>query len=399
MENSKIRIIEAGNSLGLGGTEYVIQLYCKYLNKEFFQVTALGIFEGGERVSLIEENGVKVVLLNGDLNQLAGLLKETDVFHWHGNGKLDPEVFKIVADNKPKLVIQTNVFGNFRESILYQSVDYDLYVSKMIMIRRMYYDSYLKNNVFKKRRVLYNPVDIEQLNQLLPDEDEISSFKIKHNLTDKFIIGRVGRADRAKFDLINLDAFAEFASEIRSARFLLVGATEILIEHARQLGIEDKLIVLENTIDLKQLLLYYKCIDIFVAASHIGESFGMVIAEAMIAGVPVITISTPDKDNAQIELVDNEVTGIVVKRDTSILCRAMKHLYSQPELRKSLAENARQKISKTYHAASIVRSLEDLIYHHLKMGNKSKQPSLLLKYSREMVDDYNYRITDLWEPE
>ena len=176
MENKKIRIIEAGNSLGLGGTEYAIQLYCKYLNKEHFDVTALGIQEGGERVKLIEENGTKVVLLQGDLTQLPNLLKETDVFHWHGNGKLDPEIFKIVAADKPTIVIQTNVFGNFRESVLYQTLDYDLYISKMIFIRRMYHDSYLKNNFFKKRRMLYYPVDVEEIDRLTPLSKELFLF-------------------------------------------------------------------------------------------------------------------------------------------------------------------------------------------------------------------------------
>jgi len=399
MDNSKIRIIEAGNSMGLGGTEYVIQLYCKYLNKEYFDVTALGIHEGGERVQLIEELGVKVVLLEGDLTKLADLLKETDVFHWHGNGKLDPEIFTIVAANKPKMVIQTNIFGNFRESVLYQSIDYDLYISKMILIRRMYRDSYLKNNFFKKRRVLYNPVDVDVMDHLLPSNDTINKFKEQYDLSDKFIVGRVGRADRAKFDLVSLDAFAAFAKEVKNARFLLVGAIEIIFEHAQKLGIADKLIVLENTADLEQLLIYYRCIDIFIAASHIGESFGIVIAEAMAVGTPLITISTPDKDNAQIELVDNELTGLVVERDVTTIHQALKYLHTNPEIRKSLGKAAQQKVKKEYHAGCIVKSLEDLIFGHLKMKHKSNQPTRILSYSREMVNDYNYRCTALWQPD
>ncbi|ALL08513.1 hypothetical protein AQ505_25400 [Pedobacter sp. PACM 27299] len=60
----------------------------------------------------------------------------------------------------------------------------------------------------------------------------------------------------------------------------------------------EQLIVCENTSDLQELLYYYKTIDIFLAASAIGENFGMVIAEAMNSGTPVVTIRTEDRDYA-----------------------------------------------------------------------------------------------------
>ena len=43
--------------------------------------------------------------------------------------------------------------------------------------------------------------------------------------------------------------------------------------------------------------------DGFLHVSRIGESFGMVLCEAMLCGVPVVTLSTPLKDNSQLEVV------------------------------------------------------------------------------------------------
>jgi hypothetical protein len=43
--------------------------------------------------------------------------------------------------------------------------------------------------------------------------------------------------------------------------------------------------------------------------SKIGESFGFVLAEALLCGCPVVTLSTPFKDNAQFEVVGDKIGG------------------------------------------------------------------------------------------
>lgn len=406
----KIRIIEAGNELGLGGTEYVIQLFSKFLNKEYFEVTVLGLHSGGDRVQVIEELGIPVVVLNGDMNSLAQMLSKTDVFHWHGSGLIDESLFKVIEANKPPMVIQTNVFGLFSYTPLYDLIDYDLFVSKMILVRRMYFDSQYRDmmppDLFaSKRKVMHNPIDVDHIVSSLPTETEVSSFKQLYNLQDSFIVGRIGRSDNCKFDLITLDGFAEFANKVTNARFLLVGATPEILAHAATLNLTEKLIVLNTTSDLHQLLIYYQSLDVFLAASTIGESFGMVIAEAMTVGVPVITISTDDRDNAQVEVVDNNVTGLVVERNTEKISAALLHLYQNEETRVRLSASSRNKIIGEYQADKIVGSLEGLIFNHLRIAppsrisNLGSQPSLILDYSVEMMNDYVNRASDLWEAE
>ena len=392
---NKIRIIEAVNQLGLGGTEYAVQLFSKFLDKDRFEVTVIGLLNGGERVRLIENLGIKVILLNGDLIKLGQLLQETDVFHWHGNGSLAPELFQVIKANKPKIVIQTNVFGQFDNSPFYDVIDYDLYISKMILVRRMKLDNKLQNNYASKRKVLPYPVDTDHINSLLPAEAEVNSFKKANNLQDKFIAGRIGRSDDHKFDLMTLDGFAEFAKKNEAARFLLLGSTPKISAHAASLGISDKIITLSTTSDLRQLLVYYKAMDVFLAASSIGESFGMVLAEAMTCGTPVVTISTEKRDNAQIEVIDNDRTGFVVKRDRKKIAAALTQLYQYPQERLKLSTASKQKISKDYKADKIVRSLEDLIYKHLGIPLPEDEKTLVVDYSKTLVNDYIKRCIDL----
>ena len=393
---NKIKIIEAVNQLGLGGTEHTLQLFSKFLNKEYFEVTVVGLKEGGARVELIENMGIKVILLNGDLTNLGEILRGADVFHLHSNGLLDHELFSIIQENKPKLVIQTNVFGLYdKESPFYDLVDYDLYVSRMILVRRMNEDKELATNFSEKRKVLYNPVDTSRIKSLLPAAEQIVAFKEENKLQDAFIVGRIGRADDIKFDMITLDGFAEFAASVKQAKFLLVGATPGMLAHAASLGISDKLIVIENTPDLKQLLVYYKSIDVFLAASEIGESFGMVISEAMMVGTPVVTINTEKRDNAQIEVVDNHSTGLVAKRHKKDIGNALRYLYKRPQLRAKYSVASTQKVIEQYEVSKLTKSLELLIFKHFGLPGYAQEQTLPEDFSKKMVNAYVKRCADI----
>jgi glycosyltransferase involved in cell wall biosynthesis len=394
---AKIRIIEASNELGLGGTENVVQLYSKYLDKDNFEVTVVGIRGGGERVKLIEDLGVRVIVLNSDMQRLAELLQQTDVFHWHGDGTLNPEIFTVVKENKPSLVMQTNVFGAYDGSDLYNVLDYDLYVSKMILVRRIFYDQQQHNNLFlSKRKVLHNPIDIDHINALLPAPLEVAAFRKTHQLENSFVVGRIGRADGAKFDFITLDAFAEFSKYNLTAMFLLVGATDEMLEYIKWLKLDDRVLILPNTSDLKTLLLYYSSLDVFLGASQIGESFGIVLAEAMAAGIPVLTISTPHRDNAQIEVVDNNETGLVVERDTQTLVQALNYLCLNENVRNKFSAQALKKVTRNYRATNIVASLENLIYAHFKAEKNNPLGDLMVSYSNSLFDEYRLRANTLW---
>lgn len=390
---NKIKILEASNTLGLGGTEYALQLYCKYLNKNLFEVKAVGVFDGGPREKLIEKLGVEVFNLNGDLDKFTEHLKETDVLHWHGSGSIKLEILEILKRYKPKLVIQTNVFGFYDNPKFYSLIDYDLYISKMILFRRMNIDKKLGKKFNLKRKVLYYPVDIDDFENHTPTLKEIENFKLVNNLNNKFIIGRIGRADDNKFDLITLDGFALFAKNKENVLFFLIGQTPNIVKHAKKLNILDKIVFFENTSDFKTLLLCYNSLNIFVAASNIGESFGMVIAEAMTAGVPVVTINTPDRDNAQIELVDNNLTGLVVPRLDYKISEALEEIYTNKNLAQFFSANSKDKVLKNYYARNIISSLENLILTHFKINNSIEQ-SLIIDYNDKLINEYSYRLNN-----
>lgn len=397
----KIKIIECADQLGLGGTEYALQLYCKYLDKEKFDVTAVGLYKGGEREQLISDLGINVVILNGDFNKFETLIEGTDVFHWHGYGQVDEKLFAFLSKNKPRLIIQTNVFGHFEKSPSYDLIDFDLYISKMILVRRMALDRSYADQFAHKRKVLPYPVDIDFLKDenIEPPLSEVEQFKINHNINDCFVVGRVGRADDHKFDMITLIAFAEYLNYNNTAKFLLVGATKRMVALIKKLKITNSVIILDNTTDMKQLLTYYKAMDVFLAASNIGESFGMVMAEAMSMGVPVVTISTPAKDNAQVEVVDNGDTGFVTYRLKETIAAAINEICLNPKQAKLFGKNSIQKIYNSYRAQDIVHSLEQLIFKNLGIEFKNG-PYLIVNWDNDLKTDYKNRCGNLFgQPE
>ena len=85
----------------------------------------------------------------------------------------------------------------------------------------------------------------------------------------------------------------------------------------------------------------YSSLDCFLHAARIGESFGMVLAEAMLCGCPVVTASRPFKDNSQVEVVGH-LKGGVVARSAKSLATALRAFRFDPGIRQQLQSNLRQ---------------------------------------------------------
>ena len=72
-----------------------------------------------------------------------------------------------------------------------------------------------------------------------------------------------------------------------------------------------RIVTLPVTASDRRISEYLTAMDGFLHVSRIGESFGMVLCEAMLCGVPVVTLSTPLKDNSQLEVVGHRMGGLV----------------------------------------------------------------------------------------
>ena len=110
--------------------------------------------------------------------------------------------------------------------------------------------------------------------------------------------------------------------------------------------------LLEPTQENAEIRMTLAASDCLVNYSHIGETFGLALAEAMIHALPVIVNSTPQMDNAQVELCQYGTTGIIAN-STSSVATALQKLSSQTDYARQLGVAGKDFI-ETNFAASIV---------------------------------------------
>lgn len=98
-------------------------------------------------------------------------------------------------------------------------------------------------------------------------------------------------------------------------------------------------VVVHGTLPPAEVAACYRAADAFVLASE-QESYGMVVAEAMTAGLPVIATCVGNL----LHLIKEEVDGILVEPgDVPGLAHAIERLARDGALRRRLGENARRR--------------------------------------------------------
>ena len=104
---------------------------------------------------------------------------------------------------------------------------------------------------------------------------------------DAFVFGNVARLHPKKNQALLLSAFARVADQLPGAVVALIGDGELkeeLLLQARSLNIADRVIFCGFVAGASR---YYRAFDVFVLTSVV-ETFGFVLLESMIAGIPVV---------------------------------------------------------------------------------------------------------------
>lgn len=162
-------------------------------------------------------------------------------------------------------------------------------------------------------------------------------------LTDKRIIMFNGRLVPRKGTDVLLRAFAALKPDLPEAGLLLVGygPEEVrLKELASALNVDD--VHFAGHVRLEDLPGYYACADVFVLPSW-GEPWGLVLNEAMAAGLPVIAT---DQVGASVDLIRDGVNGhIVPARDPTALARALHQVLADPSRAAQMGQQSAQMIA------------------------------------------------------
>ena len=192
-------------------------------------------------------------------------------------------------------------------------------------------DSFLCRGV-PSEKIVVNPCGVD-----------LSAFCPRPKRDDVFRVIQVGSVNLRKGVLTALAAFADFKAP--DAQMWFVGGS---LEGS---GIEEVAVKFMSSrvrfigpVPQFELNNFYQQSSVFVLAS-LEDGFGMVVAQAMACGLPVIVTENVGAR----DLVQNNVNGFVVPVGApEAISERLRYLHEQPERRREMGEMARRTVESGY---------------------------------------------------
>jgi glycosyltransferase involved in cell wall biosynthesis len=166
-----------------------------------------------------------------------------------------------------------------------------------------------------------------------------------------------------------VDAILRTLPELpRDVALLVVGRGPqfpVLRQLARRLGVESRVRFCSNVGD-DELPSYLRVADLFVFPSQNRlEGFGLVVAEALASGLPVVIADIPGVR----EVIEPGREGVLVEPMLAgDLTARIRELLEDPERRRAMGEAARRRAEERYGLTAISRALLDLYARLLDSG-------------------------------
>ena len=203
-------------------------------------------------------------------------------------------------------------------------------------------------------RVTPNGVDVDRFRPAAPGERAAACLALGLNPTTRWV-AFVGFFSREKHPDLLFEAWLALPAALRVRTGLVfAGATEsqyhevdpLLAQSIRaqatRLGIADRIRLLGQVADVEQV---YQAADVLAMPST-REAFGMVLVEAMAAGLPVVATRI---DRVTDTIVEDGVTGLLVPPlDVTALTAALEQLLSAPVPAAAMGARARQAVGARY---------------------------------------------------
>ncbi len=195
-------------------------------------------------------------------------------------------------------------------------------------------------------------------------EEESKEVRRRHHIPpDAFLVLTVGRIDPKKGQRELIDAVIDLSRRGLDLHLLIVGSRtrnehEKYDSELRRLVDEARLggrIVFAG--ERENVAPYYRAADLFVLPSYC-ETFGLVLLEAMLTGVPIVATDA----GAVPEILDSGRCGRIVEPESpAAIGEAIRALHDDPALRRRLSEAASEKVHREYTAGRVTDTVLELM--------------------------------------
>jgi glycosyltransferase involved in cell wall biosynthesis len=237
----------------------------------------------------------------------------------------------------------------------------------------------VKAHILKDQPNAAQVVEVVRNSIPLPAEPSRTIEKMRSELSlsaDLPVVGMIGRVSPWKGQEIFVRAAAILRSEGIACQFVAIGGVfdnerhhlDRLNEIIRSLDLENMVKIEGFRKDARELIAAF---DVLVLPSIQPEPFGLVVAEAMAAGKPVIATA----HGGPTEMVVEGETGFLIPpNDPSALASAIKNLLAHPGEVERLGKAARERFLEHFEMRDYVQRIQRL-YDAVLAESKSARRS------------------------
>ncbi len=285
---------------------------------------------------------------------------QIDIIHMHwGKDLALAALAKFFSKRKPKLVYTrqmmiTRYKNDFYHRFLYSQLDLMLTITKQL---EDLCKKFIPGNNVAIETLYYG---VDKPKQIL-DKDEITALRKEKGFSaDDFIVSLFGRLEEGKGQHLLIRAVAKARKNNKDIKALIVGHEmttgyrDTLSQLAEDSGVSDNIIFNGFVDNPQQLMQISDCLCLTTSE----ETFGLVLPEAMRAGIAVIG----SNKGGVPEIIEHEVSGLLFESgDADDLYRQISTLFDSPEIKTKLAAQGKQKADQQFDSDTHFKKLGDIL--------------------------------------
>lgn len=348
-----IRILHSVSNMDRAGVETMLMNYYRYIDREKIQFDFLcNKKKPGAYDDEIKKMGGRIYITPGYnplrykkyftyMKKLFREHPEYKIVHAH-NGAL--AYYPLKAANLSKIPIRiahshnTKINFDFKWPIkIYCKMQIKKPANYLYGCSKLAVKFYFGEDVLKKKKytIINNAIEVERF---LYNETIRAKIRQQYNLTDKIVIGHIGRFMYQKNHTFLVDIFESIAKEDKNAVLMLAGDGELVEktkEKVHALGLDKKVIFTGNVSNVNEL---YQAMDLFILPS-LYEGLPVVGIEAQTAGLPCIFSNTITEEVA----ITENVKFLDLKKSSSEWAKEVICILKQSVARKNMYEEITNK--------------------------------------------------------
>lgn len=345
-----------------GGTGVYMQL----LSKSLGEITNLTI------VTCPTNNPVKIE--NSEIIYLSSTWKETASFKKEWTlilDKIKPELVHINCCWQPEssLIQKWSKQLNYKTVLTPHGMLEPWIISRNYWLKKLPALLFYQKNAVKNATLIHATAETEKLNliklgyndniEVIPNGIDIGEITIKSSWKISKNILFLSRVHEKKGIEIFMDSLATIKSKLSGYKVIIAGEGDpkylkALKLRAFSLNL-DQIIIFKGGVYGSEKWLLFQEADFFVLPTY-SENFGIVVAEALAAGTPVITTTgTPWAE------LDKEKCGWCIDLNVTNLSSTLENAISKtaPEF-KQMGVNGRRLVEKKYEISTIAKKIKNL---------------------------------------